>query len=80
MYYVPTCFPYSLFYLNRLRFWINTINMQTMKMNIRQEQTIKATEVSMAMYCKASCETWKREVVGVGRAESAEGIQLWRVR
>ena len=43
-------------------------------MNIKQEQTIKATEVSMVMYCKAGCDMWKREVVvGVARLKSAEG-------
>ena len=44
-----------------------------MTMIIRQEQTIKATEVS-TMHCKAdSGDIWKREVVlGIGRAEVAE--------
>ena len=41
-------------------------------MNIRQEQTIKATEVSI-MHFKAGSDIWKREVVGIVRPESAEG-------
>lgn len=51
-------------------------------MNIRQVQTIKATEVS-TMHCKPDCDMWSREVVGISRAEwSAEGgySKLWRVR
>ena len=48
-------------------------------MNIRQEQTINASEVSSTMQCKAGGDIWKREVVGIGRAEVAEpadGIQV----
>lgn len=41
-------------------------------MNIRQEQIIKVTEVTIVMYCKADWEIWKREVVVV-RVESPEG-------
>lgn len=47
------------------------INMQTMKMSVRLEKTIRATEVSMAMYCKTGCNTSWREV-GVARAGSTE--------
>lgn len=55
-------------------------------MNIRQEQTIKATEVSSTMQCKVDGDIWKRVVVGFGReevAEPADGIpesKLWRVQ
>ena len=42
-----------------------------MTINIRQEKTIKATEVSSAMQCKAGSDVRKWEVVGVARSESA---------
>ena len=45
-------------------------------MNIRQEKTIKATEVSSTMQCKAGSDIRKGEVVGIARSdsESAEGM------
>ena len=43
--------------------------MQTIRMNITQEKTIKAIEVNMAVYSKSVC---KREAVGVASVESAE--------
>ena len=49
-----------------------------MTMNIRQEKTIKATEVSSTMQCKAGSDIRKGEVVGIARSltdsESAEGM------
>ena len=45
-------------------------------MNIRQEKTIEATEVSSTMRCKVDSDIRKGEVVGIARSdsESAEGM------
>ena len=47
-----------------------------MTMNIKQEKTIKATDVSSTMQCKAGRDIRKGEVVGIARSdsESAEGM------
>ena len=51
-------------------------------MNIRQEKTIKATEVISTTLCMAGSDVRKLEVVGISRSEFAVGWYsiLWRVR
>lgn len=41
-------------------------------MNIRQEQTIKTTELNSTMQCAVDGEIWKRGAVEIGRRESTE--------
>jgi hypothetical protein len=55
-----------------------------MTINIRQEKTIKATEVTSTTQYMAGSDIGKREVVGISKslAGFAEGwySNLWRVR
>ena len=46
--------------------------MQTITINVREEKTMRATDVSMAMKCKVSCDIWEREVVGIAGDESSD--------
>jgi hypothetical protein len=52
-----------------------------MTMNIRQEITIKVTEVGSIMQCMDGSDILRREVVGIGGSEPVEGwyFKLWSV-
>jgi hypothetical protein len=51
--------------------------MQTMTTNIRQEITIKATEVNSTMrWCMAGSDILSREVVEVAGSETTEAWQV----
>lgn len=52
---------------------INTINMQIMMKNSKQQQTTKITDTTNTMQNEARSEKRKGEVVWCARLESAEG-------